>query len=80
MALGRAGAVLAIRAAAGLLTIGLMLVLLDRFGGTGAASAVLIGNIVARIAMGLALARFTRSGRRAAASVQAANVLEADEA
>jgi hypothetical protein len=72
--------VLAIRAATAVLTIGLVLVLLDPFGGTGAAWAVLIGNVGTRIAMGMALARFNRSGSRAAASAQAANVLEADEA
>ena len=79
LALGRAGAVLAIRASIGVLAIGLMLVLLSRYGATGAALAVLIGNVGTRVAMSLALTRFIRSASRPPASIPAAKVLEADE-
>ncbi len=79
LALGRAGALLAIRATTGVLAIALMVVLLDRYGAIGAAWAVLFGNIGTRIAMSIALARFSRSASRQAASVSTANVLEADE-
>ena len=79
LALGRAGAVLAIRATIGVVAIGLMLFLLSRYGVTGAAVAVLVGNVGTRLAMSLALARYTRSTTRPAASIPAAQVLEADK-
>jgi O-antigen/teichoic acid export membrane protein len=79
LALGRAGQVLTIRAASVALTIGLMLALLPHFGGLGAASAVLVGNIVARLTMSVALARVTRSAGHPPSSAQAANALERDE-
>jgi O-antigen/teichoic acid export membrane protein len=79
MALGRAGTVLAVRAASGVLTIVLMLLLLERFGGTGAAWAVLIGNGVTRLAMGLTLSHFTRRANPQPASTTAADALTASE-
>jgi O-antigen/teichoic acid export membrane protein len=61
LTLGRPGAVLALRAGTGLAYVALLLALLSVYGAIGAAAAAVIGRIVYRAVMTLALARLAKT-------------------